>query len=181
MGFLQNHKPDGFPGPSEQSQPLKLVLGNPKTPPILCSFCSFSFEPFEPLEPLAPFLCSATCNPFLAFTWAADARADSKRVSICALQSHAESRVSSTPGKEVRSDIWLHARLIPSILFNHRSFNSPVVFPGFPGFLERRIPEKNGEGTPRMIHRWSFKINSGAYKIKEHVGESRWQNSHMLV
>ena len=39
------------------------------------------------------------------------------------------------------------------ILFNHRSFQkTDVVFPRvFGGFLERRIPGKNGEATLRMV------------------------------
>ena len=40
-----------------------------------------------------------------------------------------------------------------SILFNHRSFQRSDLFPTwvFHGFLKRRIPGKNGEGTPRVI------------------------------
>ena len=39
-----------------------------------------------------------------------------------------------------------------SILFKHPSFQKPDLFPlGFDGFLKRRIPGKNGEGTPRHI------------------------------
>ena len=36
-----------------------------------------------------------------------------------------------------------------SILVNHCSFQKPGVLLGFDGFLERRIPGKNGEGTSR--------------------------------
>ena len=41
-----------------------------------------------------------------------------------------------------------------SILFNHRSFQKPDPFSlGFKGgFLERRIPGKNGEGSPRILN-----------------------------
>ena len=39
-----------------------------------------------------------------------------------------------------------------SILFNHRSFPKPDLFPWvFDAFLKRRIPGKNGEGTPRTL------------------------------
>ena len=40
------------------------------------------------------------------------------------------------------------------IILNHRSFQYPAVFPGFlRGFLERRIPGNNGDGTPRVVLR----------------------------
>ena len=37
------------------------------------------------------------------------------------------------------------------ILFNHRSFRKPAFFQVSGGFLERRIPGKNGGGTPRFV------------------------------
>ena len=38
------------------------------------------------------------------------------------------------------------------ILFNHRYFQKPAAFPTvFVFFLERRIPEKNGEATGKII------------------------------
>ena len=37
-----------------------------------------------------------------------------------------------------------------SILFNHRSFQKPAVFPA-DGFLERRIPGKNGGVFSRLV------------------------------
>ena len=39
-----------------------------------------------------------------------------------------------------------------SILFNHRSFRKASCLPeGSDGFLERRIPGKNGEVSPKTI------------------------------
>ena len=48
----------------------------------------------------------------------------------------------------------IHLGVDSSILFNHGSFQKPAVSPFFfgggAGFLKRRIPGKNGEGTPRI-------------------------------
>ena len=52
---------------------------------------------------------------------------------------------------------WQWSGIIPgvdslSILLSHRSFQQPAISPGFfGGYLERRIPGKNGEVTPRII------------------------------
>ena len=46
-----------------------------------------------------------------------------------------------------------NSRVCFPILFNHRSFRTLAVFPRVSGgFLERRIPGKNGESTPRMVN-----------------------------
>ena len=37
------------------------------------------------------------------------------------------------------------------MLLNHGSFQKPAVSPGSDGFLEGRIPGKNGEVSPRMV------------------------------
>ena len=38
-----------------------------------------------------------------------------------------------------------------SIIFNHRSFRKPAAFRVLGVLFERRMPGKNGEGTPRIF------------------------------
>ena len=54
---------------------------------------------------------------------------------------------------DARLPSWVEGVDSFSIRFSHRSFQQPIaLFPGvLGGFLERRIPGKNGEGTPENV------------------------------
>ena len=65
-----------------------------------------------------------------------------------------------------------------SILFNYRSFQNRLFLLFlflFNGFLKRRIPGKNGEGTPRTIY-----ISLPRKKKKKKKKKSVWMNSALV-